>query len=47
MQEANTSFFGKIATSLQLVSKVKRGIMMVLLEYGRNDDSVISMKLFQ
>ena len=47
MQEASKIvILGEIATSLYLVSKVKWGVMMAMLGYGRNDDSVISMKLF-
>ena len=47
MHDESTCFVGKIATSIQLISKVKWGFLMLLLGYESNDDSVISMKLFQ
>ena len=44
MQETSTSFVGKTATSIQLISKVKWDLLMVLLGYGSNDDSVFSIR---
>ena len=46
MQEASSVFGGKIALSIQLVSRVKGSLLMVLIGYRCNDDSVICMKLF-
>ena len=46
-QEASPSFGGKIAASTQLVNRVKWNILMLLIGYGRNDDSVICMALIQ
>ena len=47
MQEESCSFDEKIATSIQLVSRVKWGLPMVLLGYGSNDGRSICMKLFK
>ena len=47
MLYASSSFGGKIATSIKLVRRVKWGLLMVLIGYGNNDNSVICMKLFQ
>ena len=35
------SFGGKITTSIQLVRRVKWSLLMVLIVYGSNDESVI------
>ena len=47
IQEASSSFGGKIATSIGLVSTIKWGLLMVLLESESNDDRGICMTFFQ
>ena len=44
MQETSTSFVEKATTSIQLISKVKWGLLMVLLVYGSNDGSAFSIR---